>query len=235
MNLTAGYNADIAREYGIVEALLLDSIVFWSRNSRRKDGFCWFTADEFEVKTAVKSGAMKRAIDKLVKAGIIETKNTYIVGTQIKCRHFKIVETPKSQTSEIIQPDCTETTQSGTTETTQSVNSSNISLTKLHIAKAIGETPEKYGKEEINELFEYWQEKTGYELVSKTRANRFACSNLLKKHGAEKLKRLIDGVAMSQSDRFAPRIADFSQLQSKQNELMVWGRTKITTKRGVEL
>jgi len=37
MNLTAGYNADVARVYGINEAILLDNIVHWSRLSRRKD------------------------------------------------------------------------------------------------------------------------------------------------------------------------------------------------------
>lgn len=79
---------------------------------------------------------------------------------------------------------------------------------------------------DINEMFEYWQAATGVEIASRAKANRFAASNLLKKHGSEKLKRLIDGVAMSRSDEYAPRIADFTQLQAKLSDLLVWGTKK---------
>lgn len=78
---------------------------------------------------------------------------------------------------------------------------------------------------EIDELFNLWEEITGMEIVGQVRKNRFACSNLLKKHGKEKLTKLINGVALAQADKFAPRIADFSALQSKQNELIAWGKT----------
>lgn len=78
---------------------------------------------------------------------------------------------------------------------------------------------------EIDELFVLWEEITGMEIVGQVRKNRFACSNLLKKHGKEKLTKLINGVALAQADKFAPRIADFSALQSKQNELITWGKT----------
>lgn len=229
MNLTAGYNADIARVYGINEALLLDAITFWERHSRRKDGYCWFTAEEFEVKTAIKPSAMKRAIDKLIAAGIIEVKNTYIIGTQIKCRHFKMIQTPKSEVSEVEQSDYTETVQSGSAETVQSVNSSDRTLTELHLPKGKGDTPETYGNTDINEMFEYWKDTIGYEVTSRRQANRNACSNLIKKHSAEGLKRLIQGVALSQEDSFAPRISDFETLQAKANELMAWGKRRTTS------
>lgn len=91
MNLTAGYNADIARAYGINEALLLDQIEFYSRMTPREDGFCWFTSAEFEMKTAVKEKAMVRAIKNLVDRGIIEVKNTYIINTMKRSRHFRII------------------------------------------------------------------------------------------------------------------------------------------------
>lgn len=224
MNLTAGYNADIARVYGVNEALLLDAIVFWTRHSRRKDGYCWFTSGEFEVKTAIKPAAMKRSIDKLVDAGIIEVKNTYIIGTQKKCRHFKIVKEPESQTSEVEQSDYTETVQSGTTETVQSVNSSDRTLTELHLPKGKGETPETYGNTDINEMFDYWKATVGYEISGRRQANRNACNNLIKKHTADGVRKLIQGVALAQSDRYAPQIADFEELQSKLSKLMAWGK-----------
>lgn len=140
MELTAGFNADIARVYGIVEALLLDTISFYSRGTRRNDGFCWFTTDEFYLKTAVKKDAMARAIKHLVNEGVIEVKNTYIIGTQTKCRHFRIVgeikseryELRQSERREMLRPDCRDLRQSETLETPLSVNNSNRTLTELH-------------------------------------------------------------------------------------------------------
>lgn len=226
MNLTAGYNADIARVYGVNEALLLDTIVFWTRHSRRKDGYCWFTAEEFEVKTAIKPSAMKRAIDKLTAAGIIEVKNTYIIGTQIKCRHFKMIQTPKSEVSKVEQSDYAETVQSGTTEMAQSVNSSKQNSDRTHIAKAIGETPEKYGREDINDMFDYWESTVGYAITSRRQPNRNACKNLLAKYKTSGVKQLIDATAVAQADKYAPRISDFATMQSRLNDLLAWGRKK---------
>lgn len=89
-------------------------------------------------------------------------------------------------------------------------------------------------KPEINELFEYWLNKTGLSITSRIKQNRYAASNLLKKYGQLKLHQLIDGVAKAQDDQYAPRIADFTQLQNKTNELILWGRQKIK-KRGVKI
>lgn len=88
-----------------------------------------------------------------------------------------------------------------------------------------------YGKPEINKMFNYWQEKTGVAITARATINRRACNNLIKKYGDEKLRKLIEGVAMAQGDQYAPRIADFAQLQSKVDELIVWGKRK-TTKKG---
>lgn len=81
-----------------------------------------------------------------------------------------------------------------------------------------------YGKPEINEMFDYWKQSTGIEISSQTQANRRACNNLLKKHGKENLMRLIQGVAVAQGDQYAPRIANFVQLQSKVDDLILWGK-----------
>lgn len=94
------------------------------------------------------------------------------------------------------------------------------------ITNVIGETPEKFGSTAINEMFDCWKEICGYDITSNRQKNRNACSNLLKKHGADKLTQLIRGVALSQDDQYAPRISDFAGLQSKLNDLLVWGRRK---------
>lgn len=100
-------------------------------------------------------------------------------------------------------------------------NSENTSL-----AKAKGETPVEYGNPEINEMFRYWSDTLGYEITSKKQANRNACKNLIAKHGTDGLSKLILGVSKAQDDRYAPRIADFCDLQSKLNQLLVWGKSK---------
>lgn len=92
-----------------------------------------------------------------------------------------------------------------------------------------------YGKPEINDMFDYWQETTGLPITAKVKLNRNACNNLIKKHGEENLKRLIEGVSQAQGDQYAPRIANFVQLQSKVDDLILWGKKKGTNKIGVKL
>jgi hypothetical protein len=76
-------------------------------------------------------------------------------------------------------------------------------------------------------MFDYWQKTTGIKIIARERANRYACNNMLKKHGDAKLRQLIDGVALAQDDRYAPSIADFTDLQSKLNQLLTWGKKKL--------
>lgn len=83
-----------------------------------------------------------------------------------------------------------------------------------------------YGNPEINEMFEYWQETIGYKLESNITRNRNACNNLIKKHGKDGVMRLVQGVAQAKQDQYAPRIADYSQLQTKYNDLISWGQAK---------
>lgn len=106
----------------------------------------------------------------------------------------------------------------------QDNNIDNKEITVL--AKANGETPEMFGKDDINEMFKYWEESIGYRISGKIQANRYACSNLLKKYKTSGLKQLIDATAAAQLDRFAPRVSDFSSLQSKLNDLIAWARKK---------
>ncbi len=98
--------------------------------------------------------------------------------------------------------------------------------TKQIITNVIGaDAPAVYGKPELNSLFEYWQSVTGVQIQAKLPANRRACNNLLRKWKSEGVKKLIDGVAMAQADKYAPRISDFCDLQSKLNQLITWGKS----------
>lgn len=244
MNLTAGYNADVARVYGINEALLLDSITFWSRNSRRKDGYCWFTADEFEIKTAVKEKAMKRAIDKLVSAGIIEVKNTYIIGTQKRCRHFKILKEPESEQSESTETTVSETAEMTVSEdvkTTTSVNSSNRTLTELlHIDTkvSIAETAKNEKPDNRNDdiewAFDKWEEIVGYPIKRNDRWNRNSAWNMMraKDKGRVWLEGMLRGVVLAGDDQYSGiRISNFVDLQKDWEKLLAWGRRNAQQKK----
>jgi hypothetical protein len=85
-------------------------------------------------------------------------------------------------------------------------------------------------KAEINEMFDYWLEITGLPITARIKQNRFACNNLIKKHGVDGVKRLVGGVAQAQGDQYAPRISDFSQLQGKLGDLLLWGKKQTKTK-----
>lgn len=96
------------------------------------------------------------------------------------------------------------------------------------LTKVKGETPKTYGNSEINYMFDYWHKTIGYEITSKRQANRNACKNLIARHTVIGVTKLIEGVGQAQNDKYAPRIADFCDLQSKINQLLVWGKSKQT-------
>lgn len=88
---------------------------------------------------------------------------------------------------------------------------------------------------EINDMFAHWELTIGYKIEGRQKQNRYACSNLLKKHGREGVIKLINGVREAKQDQFAPRISDFSQLQSKYNDLISWGQTRMVKQTGLEI
>lgn len=82
------------------------------------------------------------------------------------------------------------------------------------------EEPVRYGKAEINDMLDYWQEQTGFSHHG-TKAERYAINNLLRKNGYEATKALVRrvGTARRSDDQFAPQIAKPSQLQGKYSKL----------------
>lgn len=105
-------------------------------------------------------------------------------------------------------------------------NSTNVELAK---AEKLDIKKEEYGNKEINNLFNKWNEATGYAITSRIKANKMACWNLYLKHGQDGLQKLLNGVAMAHQDRYAPRISDFVDLQAKLNKLLLWGKNKSDT------
>ena len=100
--------------------------------------------------------------------------------------------------------------------------------------KAEPDSKPSYGNSDINSMFDFWQETVGTPIISREKSNRRACYNLLRnKHiGEEKLRHAVEFVGEIKEDRFAPRISDFVDLQSKFNELCAY-KTKYQAQQDV--
>ena len=136
-NISASYDVGIAREFGIPSAVLLNKLLYLSKNTTREDGFCWRTAKELEDELGLTRTQQELAIKKLEDAGIIETKNTFIIGTQIKCKHFRVIDF-----HERCKSDFHETLKSEIHETLKSVNNNKTIIKDNNIYK---EVQHKYG------------------------------------------------------------------------------------------
>ena len=103
--------------------------------------------------------------------------------------------------------------------------------TKQEREKEVGDTTylkAKTPSADIDEMFKLWEQTIGVAIEGQKQKNRYACSNLLKKYGKEKLTQLIGGVKFANETPYAPKIADFSELQMKQNRLLTWGNEQKT-------
>lgn len=92
MAYNASYDVDLAKKVGINAAALYNKLIYLSRYTQRKDGYCWRTSEEIENDIGLSKFQQGNAIKKLVEANLIKTKVTYIQGTQKRCKHFKMVE-----------------------------------------------------------------------------------------------------------------------------------------------
>lgn len=126
--VSAGYNVDIAREFGINEAIVLNKLVYLHQMAKRSDGFTWYTTKDWEKHTALSYYQVNKALQHLVDKGIVEVKNTYIQGTTTKAKHYRLIlETSKSEIEETSVPiGFLETSKSGSEETSKSVNNNAI-------------------------------------------------------------------------------------------------------------
>lgn len=112
----------------------------------------------------------------------------------------------------------------------------NKSIYKKSIKKEptkVGATPVRAKRADIDDIFSYWQEKTGIPITSRIKLNRYACANLLRKYTDQGLRRLIDGAADALEDQYAPRISDLISLQARVNDLLAWGRKRQSVRGGV--
>lgn len=77
-----------------------------------------------------------------------------------------------------------------------------------------------YGNKDINDLFDYWKERVGI-TPSNNKANRNACSTLIRQRGVDGAKKVVDAIhkALTSQDKYAPRIASFTDLYGAYGKL----------------
>jgi hypothetical protein len=91
-------------------------------------------------------------------------------------------------------------------------------------------TYKKARREDIDELFWYWQSTVGYPIKTNITKNRYALHRLIKAYDFDMVQKFIDGVALTYTDQFAPQIADFVQLEYKLQNLLAWGKRRSNDK-----
>lgn len=103
----------------------------------------------------------------------------------------------------------------------------NIDTTTKVVEK---EPPKSYGNEDINYLFDSWEQACGFPITSKVKANRFACNRLIRSKGKDVIIQVLPIVSESHSDQFAPSVVNFMDLEQKWNNLGIWYRKKCAMK-----
>ena len=193
-----------------------------------KMGKCWASNAWFASKMNKSETWVSKSINSLIKKGYVEH-----VGFTGRFRVIRAIKDLNS-TSRVEQEfngGLNNSSRQGRTrvqpESTDKNNKENTYLPKGKCETPKTDEWKSRLNPDINELFEYWSDKLGYTIEGNIKRNRIACSNLIRKHGIEDVKKLIDGVELAQLDKYAPRISNFVQLQSKQTDLIVWGKSRV--------
>lgn len=178
---------------------------------------------------AKKCGISIRSLDdglnKLEELGLINKENRMIDNEKTSNLYTVNILTPPSAKS--APPSAkNDTTPRAKSAHRTKTNSNSTQLTTSDKSEGVAKVDE-YGRSiDINEAFDYWEKTVGYKIQGRVQANRNACSNLLKKFKLSGVQQLINATAVAHNDRYAPRVSDFSTMQSKLNELVAWAKKK---------
>ena len=147
--ISASYNVDMAKELGLPAAALLNKLMYLQQYTRRGDGFCWRTSEELTNELGIGPKQLRNAVSILERRGIIETKNTYIVGTHTKCKHYRIID---PEIAKSLKSDCAERDKSECAERDKSVIS-NQTLEVKH-KKGVG-SAKRFNPPTVEEIAAY--------------------------------------------------------------------------------
>lgn len=93
--LIQGYDVEMAREFGVVTAIIWEKVNFWGNRGDRKDGWVYKTYDDMFMETGLKVDAIRAAYNKLVSMDLIEIKTMKVNKTPKL--HFRLLDFPLSE------------------------------------------------------------------------------------------------------------------------------------------
>lgn len=164
---------------------------------------------------STKQGVIK-AIKKLIDDELIAKKEKYINNVKFVEYHVTKFNEPLNKVERGIKQSLPN-------------NIDNNIEHNITIPKGIEKTPKTYGNEDINLLFEKWEEICDYPIKTKIKANRFACNRLIKAHGLDNVLAALPIIAESHTDKYAPSVCNFMDLAEKWDKIGVWYKKKKTT------
>lgn len=148
-NISASYDVGVAKKFGLNCAVLLNKLNYLCKYTSREDGFCWRSAIELENELGLSRKQLELAVKKLEDAQIIETKNTYIIGTQTKCKHYKV----------LVKSDLDERYKSDFYERCKSVNNNQTIINKETINNKLLIEKKAFKKPTLDEVEAYCKER----------------------------------------------------------------------------
>lgn len=95
-------NQEMMKKFDAIVAIIFTRIVELQKISKRPDGFCWQTAEDWEEYCGITYTQVRRAVAILVENGYIETKIKRIIHTGYTATHYRVIglQTPPKKSEE---------------------------------------------------------------------------------------------------------------------------------------
>lgn len=235
------FNIETAKEYGILEAILLKNIYFWIKHNEVNeknfhDGEYWTfnSVRAFsELFPYASERKIRNALKHLEEAGIIRTGN-YNKSSYDRTTWYSLTELGKLICKRG-KAHLTKT-QKGSSKNVEPIPYINTDIntdnkTQIKDTKVSLEGKPQYGNSDINEMMEKWEEMFGFK-PKNTKADRFAVATMLrsKSKGKDWIIKTMTLLKEAQKDRYAGKaingISGFKELSYNYDKVWKWGSNK---------
>lgn len=186
------------------------------------DKGCWKKSEDLMGLLGVSKGTFQKYCRNLRELGYIDEKRTFGRIVRKTTLGFRSSAQNLHQTKNCVvhqHNDCA-IEQRNDCAVHKEYNKNNSNNKLLLEESPVENSKKTYGNQQINELFDYWQEHVGI-APSSNKANRNACMTLIRQRGVDGAKRTIDyiGKAIRSQDKYAPRVSSFSDLYGAYGKL----------------
>lgn len=224
---SVSYDVALAKEFGIPVAVLVGNVRYFSAVNRADGkGQYYHSMKAIAEATGLSYGQVRAAAQKAKEAGLIDYRSGYKPGTTEKTTYWS---------AEKVKSEITKISTSGVRKTSTSLtnNKKDNKLKELDTnvsrAQSHDDEQKEFGNSDINAIFQAWTDAGLPAITSRVQANRRAVWNMLRNKaiGKQKLLDLIQLVAYSQSDPYAPGIPDLETLPRRIGALETWRRRQV--------